>query len=71
MGYGSLGLSVSSNNRLSGRRRRAACVEAVLVFHLMTFYQQHLKSLHMLDAFSNVEMPTVALLAKLELNGMG
>ena len=72
MGYGSLGfISDTNSSSLSGRRRRAACVESVLVFHLMHFYRQQMHSHNLLDAFVSVEMPTVALLAKLELNGMG
>ena len=67
VGYGSLGFSVESAHE----KRRAACVESVLVYHLMQHYRQQLSAKALSTAFSRVEMPTVLLLANMELNGFG
>ena len=67
IGLSSLGLSVE--NPGSGRVR--ACVESVLVHHLCHYFDKELENHGLYTASSQVEMPAVIVLAKMELNGMG
>lgn len=67
-GVESLGLTVN-NSTTSGRIR--ASTEAVVVNHLMNSLTTILRKSDLHRCFSDVEMPAVAILAKMELNGMG
>lgn len=67
MGVDSLGMN--PENPGSGRMR--ACVEAVLVFHLMQQQRSRLQEDALWDAFIDVEMPVQVLLARMEINGFG
>jgi len=46
-------------------------VECVLVYHLMDYLNGELKEVQLHKSFTEVEMPVVILLAKMELNGFG
>ncbi|GFN83271.1 DNA polymerase theta-like [Plakobranchus ocellatus] len=70
--YGSIGLDVTQGtiSRVSGRLR--ACTECVLARALMTrHYHAKLAEESLLEAFTDVEMPALVTLARLELNGFG
>ena len=67
MGYGSLGMSPD----VSGSGRVRACIESVLVYHLTNHYLNELGDKGMTEAYTNVEMPALMLLGKMELNGFG
>ncbi|XP_071956971.1 DNA polymerase theta-like [Antedon mediterranea] len=67
VGLGGLGLMVQ--NACSGRVRAAK--ESVLVFLLMDVLTNQLKNDNLYDAFTNVEMPVMLTIAKMELNGFG
>ena len=66
-GVGSLGMTPVATR--SGRMR--ACLEAVLVNGVMSILQQHLTEAGLIHSFINVEMPSLIILAKMELNGFG
>ena len=67
MGYGSLGMS--PQNPGSGRLR--ACTEAVLLPPLMQYYRLCLTKEELWAAFTDVEMPSLITLARMEGNGFG
>ena len=46
-------------------------MEGVLVLHLMGHLHPLLEESGLLQTFKDVEMPSVAVMAKMELNGMG
>ena len=66
-GVGSLGMTPVATS--SGRMR--ACLEAVLVRRVMTALQQRLSEAGLIRSFIDVEMPSLIILAKMELNGFG
>jgi len=66
-GVGSLGMTPVASS--SGRVR--ACLEAVLVGRVMSTLQQRLTDAGLLSSFVDVEMPSLIVLAKMELNGFG
>jgi len=66
-GVGSLGMTPVATS--SGRMR--ACLEAVLVHRVMSVLRQHLTDADLLRSFVDVEMPSLIILAKMELNGFG
>jgi len=66
-GVGSLGMTPVATS--SGRVR--ACLEAVLVSRVMTVLHQKLSEAGLLRSFVDVEMPSLIILAKMELNGFG
>ena len=66
-GVGSLGMTPVATS--SGRMR--ACLEAVLVRRVMSVLHQHLTDADLLRSFVDVEMPSLIILAKMELNGFG
>lgn len=67
VGYGSMGLC--PQNPGSGRMR--ACTESVLARKVMSPLRVLLEEAGLMTSFVEVEMPTVALLSRMELNGMG
>ena len=67
MGLGSVGLN--PENPGSGRVR--ACTEAVLVNHLQRHLVAELEKQQLSATFTEIEMPTLILLANMELNGFG
>ena len=67
MGLGSVALN--PDNPGSGRVR--ACVEAVLVRHLMIVLEEKLRDVHLWSVYKEVEMPSLMLLTRMELNGFG
>ena len=67
IGLGSVGLN--PENQGSGRVR--ACTEAVLVNHLQRHLVADLEKQQLLATFTEIEMPTLILLANMELNGFG
>ena len=66
-GVGSLGMTPVSTS--SGRVR--ACLEAVLVSQVMVVLCQKLTEADLLRSFVDIEMPSLIILAKMELNGFG
>jgi len=66
-GVGSLGMTPVATS--SGRVR--ACLEAVLVNRVMSTLQQRLTEAGLIHSFIDVEMPSLIILAKMELNGFG
>jgi len=66
-GVGSLGMSPVATS--SGRVR--ACLEAILVRQVMSVLQQRLMEADLLRSFVDIEMPSLIILAKMELNGFG
>ena len=66
-GVGSLGMTPVSTS--SGRMR--ACLEAVLVGRVMSVLHQQLMEADLLRSFVDVEMPSLIILARMELNGFG
>jgi len=66
-GVGSLGMTPAVTS--SGRMR--ACLEAVLVRQVISVLQQRLMEADLLRSFIDVEMPSLIILAKMELNGFG
>ena len=66
-GVGSLGMSAVITS--SGRVR--ACLEVVLVRQVMSVLQLRLTEADLLRSFVDVEMPSLIILAKMELNGFG
>ena len=66
-GVGSLGMTPVATS--SGRMR--ACLEAVLVRPVMCVLHQKLSEAGLLRSFVDVEMPSLIILAKMELNGFG
>ncbi|GFR73382.1 DNA polymerase theta-like, partial [Elysia marginata] len=70
--YGSIGLDMAlgSVSQTSGRLR--ACTESVLARVLMDqYYVAKLAEEDLLEAFTEVEMPSLLTLARMELNGFG
>ncbi|KAH3724462.1 hypothetical protein DPMN_050279 [Dreissena polymorpha] len=67
IGLGSLGMS--PQNPGSGRYR--ATTEAVLVRHLVQYFNACLDREGLLSAFRDVEMPAAVTLCRMELNGFG
>ncbi|RUS83890.1 hypothetical protein EGW08_008371 [Elysia chlorotica] len=70
--YGSIGLDMAhgSASKTSGRLR--ACTESVLTRVLMDrHYRTRLAEEGLLEAFTEVEMPSLLTLARMELNGFG
>ena len=63
--------SVGLNPENPGSGRVRACVEAVLVQQLQRALAAQLDSLQLTMAYTDVEMPTLVLLAHMELNGFG
>lgn len=68
-GVGTSSMGLTPENPGSGRFR--ACVEAVLVQKLVQPLNACLEEVGLKAAFEEVEMPSLALLSKMELNGMG
>jgi len=66
-GLTSMGLSTAS--LISGRQR--ASVEAVIVYHLMTSLTNRLQNVNLYKSFTDTEMPSLIILAKMELIGIG
>ena len=66
-GVGSLGMTPVPTS--SGRVR--ACLEAVLVNQVMPSLHQRLTEAGLIRSFVDVEMPSLIILAKMELNGFG
>ncbi|XP_055889745.1 DNA polymerase theta-like [Biomphalaria glabrata] len=66
-GYQSLGVDIKSS--VSPRIR--ACTECVLTMKLMTKYRSLLAEDHLLSAFTDIEMPSLITLTRMELNGFG
>jgi len=66
-GVGSLGMTPVATS--SGRVR--ACLEAVLVNCVMSVLQPRLTEAGLIRSFIDVEMPSLIILAKMELNGFG
>jgi len=66
-GVGSLGMTPVATS--SGRVR--ACLEAVLVNRVMSALQPRLTEAGLIRSFIDVEMPSLIILAKMELNGFG
>jgi len=66
-GVGSLGMTPVATS--SGRVR--ACLEAVLVNQVMFALQPRLTEAGLIRSFIDVEMPSLIILAKMELNGFG
>ncbi|BFZ09845.1 hypothetical protein BsWGS_12884 [Bradybaena similaris] len=66
-GYQSLGSDIKSC--VSGRLR--ACTESVLTQRLMNGFHRFLKDENLLTSFTDVEMPSIVTLARMELNGFG
>ncbi|XP_033111697.1 DNA polymerase theta-like [Anneissia japonica] len=67
VGIGGLGLMIQ--NACSGRVR--ATIESVMVFMLMDVLIDQLKADGLYKAFTEVEMPVMLTIAKMELNGFG
>ncbi|CAG5132586.1 unnamed protein product [Candidula unifasciata] len=66
-GYQSMGSDIKS--RVNGRLR--ACTESVLTQKLMNRFHGLLTDENLLTAFTDVEMPSIVTLARMELNGFG
>ncbi|KAH9504975.1 hypothetical protein Btru_061318 [Bulinus truncatus] len=66
-GYQSFGTDIKS--QVSARVR--ACTESVLTMKLMNRFTSLLKEDHLLCAFTDIEMPSLITLARMELNGFG
>jgi len=66
-GVGSLG----TNPVISSSGRMRACLEAVLVNQVMSVLHRRLSDAGLLRSFVDVEMPSLLVLAKMELNGFG
>ena len=66
-GVGSLGMTPVATS--SGRVR--ACLETVLVHRVMSNLHQRLTEADLLRSFVDVEMPSLIILARMELNGFG
>jgi len=66
-GVGGLGMTPVATS--SGRVR--ACLEAVLVGRVMPSLHPQLTDAGLLRSFVDVEMPSLIILAKMELNGFG
>ena len=66
-GVGSLGMTPVATS--SGRLR--ASLEAVLVSQVMPVLEQRLTEAGLLRSFVDIEMPSLIILAKMELNGFG
>ncbi|KAI0241808.1 hypothetical protein LSAT2_018240 [Lamellibrachia satsuma] len=67
VGTGSLALGAAGS--ASGRVR--AAVECVLIRHIMQQLHTELQNQQLYNSFVSVEMPSVLVLARMELNGMG
>jgi len=68
-GTGVSSLGLSSVTTSSGRLR--ACLESVLVRQVMSVLSQRLMEANLLRSFTDVEMPSLIILARMELNGFG
>ena len=66
-GVSSLGMSPVATS--SGRLR--ACLEVVLVRQVMSVLRPRLTEAGLLQSFVDVEMPSLIILARMELNGFG
>ena len=67
VGTGSLALGAAGS--ASGRLR--STIECVLVRQIMQQLHAELQNQQLYNSFVNVEMPSVLVLARMELNGMG
>ena len=67
IGVGSLGLTPDN----PGSARVRSTVEAVLVRHLMIVVDDQLREAGLWPAYEEVEMPSLVLLTRMELNGIG
>lgn len=67
-GLSSIGLTPAASG-CSGRIR--ACIEAVLVNDVMSHLYTRLCEANLHELFDNIEMPSLTVLVKMELNGMG
>ena len=68
-GVGTGSLALGAVGTASGRMR--AAVECVLVRQLMLQLHAELQDQHLYNSFIDIEMPSVLVLARMELNGMG
>ena len=68
-GTGLGGLGMSPVNGCSGRVR--ASTEVVLVNQVMDALRTQLQQFGLSQSFTDIEMPSAVILAKMELNGMG
>ena len=70
--YGSIGLELAHSPVAQTSGRVRACTESVLARILMErHYLPRLAEEHLLEAFTEVEMPALLTLARMELNGFG
>ena len=68
-GTGTSSISLDVSSSMSSRVR--ACIEAILVHKLVSYFTPKLNDAHLYRVMIDVEMPTVLLLANMELNGIG
>ncbi|XP_023215644.1 DNA polymerase theta-like [Centruroides sculpturatus] len=62
----SQGLIMNNSNK-----KHNAAIEAFLCFHLMDKLFKEMEDRHLTKAFTEIEMPTLLILGKMELNGLG